>query len=155
MATMDSSLSESVSTSCHLNNLVLWPNQTPAIYSHPLPPTTLTAARPPPPDIPNAAAVLYQLSLQEMRSPDILQCPTLNPFDWLVAYALTLPHFCADHISVLQNPQVLSTFNAKIRLPLISGHIDVVAAYLIALLPLPPPSTTSFFFCRCRTRLKL
>ena len=99
--------------------VVLWPNQTPAIFSHPLPPTTLAAARPPSQDIPNAAAVL-----------SILQCPTLNPFDWMVAYAaLTLPHFCADHIPVLQNPQVL-TFDAKIRQPLISGQTDVVAAYL-------------------------
>ena len=124
-------------------NVVLWPNQTPAIFSHPLPPTTLTAARPPPPDIPNAAAVLFQLGLQEMLSRNILQSSSLNPFHWLVAYAaLTLPHFCADHVSVLQNPQVLSTFDSKVRFPLMARHTDVVAAYLLALLP-PPPSTSS------------
>ena len=78
-----------------------------------------------------------------MLSPNILQCSTLNPFDWMVAYAaLTLPHFCAEHLPVLQTPQVLSTFDAKIRQPLLSGQIDAVAAYLLALLP-PPPSTTS------------
>ena len=75
--------------------------------------------------------------------PNILQCSTLNPFDWMVAYAaLTLPHFCADHIPVLQNPQVRNTFDTKIRQPLLSGQLEVVAAYFIALLP-PLPSTTS------------
>ena len=105
--------------------------------------TTLTAARPPPSNIPNEAAVLYQLGLQEMLSrKKKFYCPNLNPFHWLIAYAArTLPHFCADHISVLQNPQVLSTFDTKIRLPLLSGHIDVVAADLLALLP-PPPATS-------------
>ena len=124
-------------------NVVLWPNQTPAIFSHPLPLTTLADARPPPQELPSAAAVLYQLGLQEMLSPNILQCSTLNPFDWMVAYAaLTLPHFCAEHIAVLQNPQVLDTFDTKIRHPLLSGQLEVVAAHFIALLP-PPPSTTS------------
>ena len=61
----------------------------------------------------------------------------------MVAYAaLTLPHFCADHIPVLQNPQVRNTFDTKIRQPLLSGQLEVVAAYFIALLP-PLPSTTS------------
>ena len=56
--------------------------------------------RPPPPqEIPSAAAVLYQLGLTEMLSPNILQCPTLDPYDWMVAYAaLTLPHFCVEHL---------------------------------------------------------
>ena len=124
-------------------NVVLWPNQTPAIFSHPLPPTTLADACPPPQELPSAAAVLYQLGLQEMLSPNILQCSTLNRFDWMVAYAaLTLPHFCAEHIAVLQNPQVLDTFDAKIRHPLLNGQLEVVAAHFIALLP-PPSSTTS------------
>ena len=110
------------------------------ILYHPL---LLPMPAPPPQEIPNAAAVLYQLGLNEMLSPNILQCSTLNPFDWMVAYAaLTLPHFCAEHIPVLQTPQVLSTFDAKIRQPLLSGQIEAVAAYLLALLP-PPPSTTS------------
>ena len=124
-------------------NVVLWPNQTPDIFSPPLPPTTLSDARPPPQEIPSAAAVLYQLGLTEMLSPNILQCPTLDPYDWMVAYAaLTLPHFCVEHLPVLQTPQVLSTFDEKIRQPLLSGQFDAVAAYLLALLP-PPPSTTS------------
>ena len=78
-----------------------------------------------------------------MLSPNILQCSTLNPFDWMVAYAAhTLPHFCAEHLPILQTPQVLSTFDTKIRQPLLSEQPEAVAAYLIALLP-PPPSTTS------------
>ena len=106
-------------------------------------PTTLADARPPPHALPNAAAVLYQLGLNEMLSPNILQCSTLSPFDWMVAYAaLTLPHFSVEHIPALQTPQVLSTFDAKIRQPLLSGQTEAVAAYLLALLP-PPPSTTS------------
>ena len=60
---------------------------------------------------------------------------------WLPA-ALTLPHFCVAHLPVLQTPQVLSTFDEKIRQLLLSGQSDAVAAYLLALLP-PPPSTTS------------
>ena len=122
-------------------NVVLWPNQTPAIYSNPLPPTTLSDTHPPPQGLPSSAAVLYQLGLTEMLSPNILLCPALNPYDWMVAYsALTLPHFCTDHLSVLQNPQVLDAFDAKIRQPLLSGQLDAVAAHFIALLP-PPPST--------------
>ena len=122
-------------------NVVLWPNQTPAIYSNPLPPTTLSDTHPPPQGLPSSAAVLYQLGLTEMLSPNILLCPALNPSDWMVAYsALTLPHFCTDHLSVLQNPQVLDAFDAKIRQPLLSGQLDAVAAHFIALLP-PPPST--------------
>ena len=59
----------------------------------------------------------------------------------MVAYsALTLRHFCTDHLSVLQNPQVLDAFETKIRQPLLSGQLDAVAAHFIALLP-PPPST--------------
>ena len=78
-----------------------------------------------------------------MLSRNILQQPSLNPFHWLVAYAaLTIPHFCADHVSVLENPQVLSSFDSKVRLPLIAGHTEVVSTYLLALLP-PPPSTSS------------
>ena len=122
-------------------NVVLWPNQTPAIYSNPLPPTTLSDTHPPPQGLPSSAAVLYQLGLTEMLSPNILLCPALNPYDWMVAYsALTLPHFCTDHLSVLQNPQVLDAFETKIRQPLLSGQLDAVAAHFIALLP-PPPST--------------
>ena len=122
-------------------NVVLWPNQTPAIYSNPLPSTTLSDTHPPPQGLPSSAAVLYQLGLTEMLSPNILLCPALNPYDWMVAYsALTLPHFCTDHLSVLQNPQVLDAFDAKIRQPLLSGQLDAVAAHFIALLP-PPPST--------------
>ena len=67
-------------------------------------------------------------------------------FDWMVAYAaLTLPHFCAEHIAVLQNPQVLDTFDAKIRHPLLNGQLEVVAAHFIALLP-PPSSTHLHYF---------
>ena len=124
-------------------NVVLWPNETPAIFSNPLPSLSFNAARPPPAGIPNEAAVLFQLGLQEMLSRNILQQSSLNPFHWLVAYAaLTIPHFCADHVSVLENPQVLSTFDSKVRLPLIAGHTEVVSTYLLALLP-PPPSTSS------------
>ena len=69
--------------------------------------------------------------------------PTLDPYDWMVAYAaLTLPDFCVEHLPVLQTPPVLSTFDEKIRQPLLSGQFDTVAAYLLALLP-PPPSITS------------
>ena len=53
-----------------------------------------------------------------------------------------LSHTSAEHIPVLQNPQVLSTFDTKIRQPLLSGQVEVVAAYLLALLP-PPPSPRS------------
>ena len=65
----------------------------------------------------------------------------------LIGWLLTLPSL--SHTSALsifrssfQTPQVLSSFDAKIRQPLLSGQIDAVAAYLLALLP-PPPSTTS------------
>ena len=122
-------------------NAVLWPNQTPAIYSNPLPPTTLSDTHPPPQGLPSSAAVLYQLDLTEMLSPNILLCPALNPYDWMVAYsALTLPHFCTNHLSVLQNPQVLDAFDTKIRQPLLLEQLDAVAAHFIALLP--PPSST-------------
>ena len=42
-------------------NVVRWPTQTPAVFSRPLPPTTLADAHPPPHEIPSTAAVLYQL----------------------------------------------------------------------------------------------
>ena len=125
-------------------NVVLWPNQTPAIYSNPLPSTTLSDTHPPPQGLPSSAAVLYQLGLTEMLSPNILLCPALNPYDWMVAYsALTLPHFCTDHLSVLQNPQVLDAFDAKIRQPLLSGQLDAVAAILSLFSHLPPPPLQS------------
>ena len=65
-------------------NVVLWPNQTPAIFSHPLPLTTLAV---PQPDLPP-----FSIGLQEMLSPNILQCSTLNAFDWMVAYAALSLH---------------------------------------------------------------
>jgi len=78
---------------------------------------------------------------------NILQCPTLSPFDWMLAFtALTLPHSCADHIPVLQNPQVLSTFDDVPAHTILDAWLKLLGEAVVhgifaphQLLTLPPP----------------
>ena len=114
-------------------NVLKWPNQSPVITPLNLPMVDDPQAplRTAPDFLPVAAIPLFNMGVERLCAPDILQDPTLNHAAWLTAYAaLTADNFSPAMMSVLQHPSLPEEFKERVADPLQANDQLGVRHYL-------------------------
>ena len=114
-------------------NVLKWPAQSPVVtpLNLPMVDDPQTPFRTAPDFLPVAAIPFFNMGVERLCAPDILQDPALNHAAWLTAYAaLTADNFSPAMMSVLHHPSLPAEFKERVADPLQANDQLGVRHYL-------------------------